>query len=315
MPDNTTLIQEIRDLIKEEQDDTEKLQQVRHLLLQPDSPDNTGTGQYPAVIAKQKTVIKARPVQASELSDAELRNVPAGQEIAVRAIQAEHGHYKIEISQGKTGYLWPPHWNVPEALKTQVKKEQHKEIAGVFKNHVSQLKLSQPDAVTCQATCIAMALGTKDIHGIRKSLQSKGTPGDPGVMSWYLNQKLGDRYIFDDNANLSEMREWLRAGEFLLTHGWFTNAGHVLAIDGISIDASTLSYKFDMSDPWSEFNFSAWDYDKPSVTFYDGFYSALGMYAACVVGQSPSDAHNIYLAGKFDSNHKGAWVHRILPVK
>ncbi len=315
MSKNVALIQEIRDLIKGEQEDTDILLKVRDLLMNGDEANgHISSEAYPEIIAKQKTVIKARPIQSGELSESELRRVPAGLEIGVRSLEAESGHYKIETGQGKNGYIWPPHWNVPDVLKTEAKKVKNKDVAEIFHNHVSKLKLSQPDAVTCQSTCIAMALDTKDIMGIRSKLESKGSAGDPGVMSWYLSQKLGDRYIFDDNANMSEMRDWLRAGEFLITHGWFTNSGHVVAIDGISIDPDTLSYKFDMSDPWSEFDFSAWAYNKPNVTFYDGFYSALGIYAACVVGQSPSDAHQIYQAGKFDSNHKGAWVHRILPA-
>jgi hypothetical protein len=189
--------------------------------------------------------------------------------------------------------------------------------SGIFTEQVAEAKgiLSQPNAYTCQSTCIAMATGRTDIMQIRAELEAVGEPGDPGVMGVLLKKEFGDRYIFDDNACLSEVREWLRAGEFLICHGWFTGSGHVISLDGVTIDPSNMSYKISVRDPWSEFSFGAWAYNNPSVDRYDGDYSAHGLYAAIVAGQSVSDAIAIYQKRELDSMRKGAWIHRILPAK
>jgi hypothetical protein len=202
--------------------------------------------------------------------------------------------------------------NAPVPLPMPVKTKPQG-VSGTFAEQVLEAKglLSQPNAYTCQSTCIAMATGRTDIMQIRAELEDIGEPGNPGVMGVLLKKALGDRYIFDDNACLSEIREWLKAGEFLITHGWFTGSGHVICLDGVTIDPSNMSYKISVKDPWSEFSFGAWAYNNPSVDRYDGDYSAHGLYAAIVAGQSVSDAIAIYQKRELDSMRKGAWVHRV----
>lgn len=183
----------------------------------------------------------------------------------------------------------------------------------IFSEQVPEAKgfLAQPNAYTCQSACIAMATGRTDIMPIRAKLEATGDPGDPYNMGRLLKAAFGDRYEFDDNACLSEIRDWLKAGEFLITHGWFTGSGHVICLDGVAIDAAKLSYKISVKDPWSEFSFRNWSYDNPSAQKYDGYYSSHGLYAAIVASTSPSDAAAIYRRGELDSMRKGAWVHRI----
>ena len=176
------------------------------------------------------------------------------------------------------------------------------------------LDLAQPDGYTCQSTCVAMALGLTDIMEVRHGLEAIGDPGSPTTMGDYLTAHLlpPSTYQFEDNASISQIRDWLKAGEFLIIHGWFTAPGHVIAIDGVEVDSSNLSYKFSVRDPWAEFDFKNWSYDINSVGFH-GFYSSYGIYAACVVGQSKSDAADTYSRGELDASIGGAWVHRIKP--
>jgi hypothetical protein len=199
-----------------------------------------------------------------------------------------------------------PYVAPPPAPKTGIFTEQVGEARGL---------LSQPNAYTCQSACIAMATGQTDILGIRFQLESIGEPGDPAVMGQLLRKSFGDRYIFDDNASLSEIRQWLRDGEFMITHGWFTGSGHVICLDGITIDPDTIGYKISVKDPWSEFSASAWAYNNPAITSFDGDYSSRCLYAAIVAGQSVGEAAAIYARGELDSTRKGAWVHRMQPTK
>jgi lysozyme len=173
---------------------------------------------------------------------------------------------------------------------------------------IKALNLSQPDASTCQAACIGMAVGDRDIAGIRRRLVARGSAGDPAVMAAVIRD-YGRPYRYEDNASLAKCYEWLKAGEFLITHGWFTNSGHVICLDGLK-DAGD-HYLLDVKDPWSEFNVQTWRYDLGSK-FFDGFYSDLLIYATCVASTSAGTAQSTYNRGKVDANRSGMWVHRFL---
>ena len=176
------------------------------------------------------------------------------------------------------------------------------------------LTLAQPNAYTCQSTAIAMALNITDVMKVRHELEAIGDPGSAVTMGKYISDHLSlpTTYQFEDNASISQIRDWLKAGEFLIIHGWFTESGHVIVIDGVEIDPSNLSYKFSVRDPWAEFNFNSWSYDINGAGFH-GFYSSYGIYAACVVGVSRSDAADTYSHKDLDADRGGAWVHRIKP--
>lgn len=181
-----------------------------------------------------------------------------------------------------------------------------------WKTRVQALNLSQPDASTCQAACIAMAVGDKNIAGIRKKLTAQGVAGDPAVMGRVIRAYKNVKYIYDANASLEKVCEWLKQGELLITHGWFTNSGHVIILDGLVQNPATKGYSFDVKDPWSEFDGHSWSYNKSSK-FFDGFYGEHIIYAACVAGSSARDAAAIYKARKLDRKKGGMWVHRFLP--
>jgi len=176
---------------------------------------------------------------------------------------------------------------------------------------VSEME-AQPNAYTCQSTCVAMATGLPEsaIMTVRQALEAIGEPGDPATMAKYLTAKLQSKYVYENNASLNQIQSWLKAGEFLIAHGWFTAAGHVVAIDGV--ENSSSGCRFRIRDPWSEFDFANWSYSESSVG-YHGFYSNYGIYAAIVAGQSKEDAASCYSRGELDSSAGGAWVHRIKP--
>ena len=178
---------------------------------------------------------------------------------------------------------------------------------------VRALNLSQPDGSTCQSACIAMSIGSKDINDIRSQLLKLGDAGHPSNMGQILRRYKGKKYIYDESASINDMVRYLKNGEFLITHGWFTNSGHVIALDGVKATGMAgTGYAFNVKDPWSEFDGPSWSYNKPAVNFFDGFYSDHIIYASCVVGTSRSDAAHCY-HGKVQYDLGRAWVHRILP--
>jgi hypothetical protein len=155
-----------------------------------------------------------------------------------------------------------------------------------------------------------MAVGDQDVAGIRRKLAARGTAGDTAVMAAVIRE-YGRPYKYEANASLAQCYEWLKAGEFLITHGWFTGSGHVICLDGLKINDETGRRYLDVKDPWSEFNVQTWRYDLGGK-FFDGFYSDLLIYATCVASTSAGDAQSIYRQGRVDVNRGGMWVHRFL---
>jgi hypothetical protein len=171
---------------------------------------------------------------------------------------------------------------------------------------------SQPDGHTCQSACIAMAVNDANIYGIRRKLEATGLiAGDPSAMARVI-KTYTSKYKFEGNASLNQVYDWLEAGEFLITHGWFTNSGHVICLDGLELDTKTLSHKISVKDPWSEFFAKSWSYSNKNIRFYDGYYSSQCIYASCVAGSSAQNARSIFNRGELNSARQGMWVHRFL---
>ena len=167
--------------------------------------------------------------------------------------------------------------------------------------------LTQPTGYTCQSTCIAAVIGGDvPIMTVREALSEIGEAGSPNVMAQYLTAHFGDRYSLHMTASINDIRAHINAGCVDIIHGWFTGSGHVVIIDGDDTAG------FRMMDPNDEFHADIWDYPAEDQAF-QGVYSDLCIYAACIAGESRDDAQNVYAAGAIDRTKGGAWVHRIKP--
>lgn len=196
------------------------------------------------------------------------------------------------------------------APRPQPTQESVRAEVGIWRTKVKALNLSQPDAQTCQAAAIGMAVGDRDIAGIRAKLKARGVAGNPAVMAQVIRTYPKVTYIYEGNASLDLVYSWLRAGELLITHGWFTRSGHVIVLDGLQ-QRPDGSIWIDVKDPWSEFDGPTWSYPGSS-RFFDGYYSEQIIYAACVAGSSAGHAKQLY--GKsVDRKRAGMWVHRFKP--
>lgn len=163
----------------------------------------------------------------------------------------------------------------------------------------------QPDALTCQAAAICRVIGSYKVAAVRAALEDLGVPGDPAVMGQYLKPRVKE-YRYLSNASLNDAIKALRDGYQLITHGWFTGSGHVIGLSGWNAERET----FVAEDPWFEFDFPGWRYlyDRCGN---DAPYSALGIYAACVAGQSVSDAKAVYYFGEVDYSYQAMWLHMV----
>ena len=174
---------------------------------------------------------------------------------------------------------------------------------------ISDQVIPQPDAYTCQSACIAKVLGTQDVYSIRRDLEQLGVPGDPAVMGNYLRNRVSE-YRFLATGSLNDARAALSDGYTIITHGWFTPSGHVLTLVDWVPGQGRSPYEFVVDDPWGDFDFPAATYDASQAG--DNLpYSAHGIYAYCVAGQSFEHAQELYQAGQLRSAEAGAWLHLV----
>lgn len=169
--------------------------------------------------------------------------------------------------------------------------------------------VSQPDPSTCQSACIAMVLRTTDVDSIRADLEVMGMPGDPAVMEQYLRPRV-DAYSFLLTGSLNDAKTALDDGYAVITHGWFTEVGHVIVLIGYEHDPKTMSYRFIVHDPFAEYDFSNSNYDE-SKSGEAARYSSYGMYAYCVASAGYTHADEIYYKKRLSSSEKNAWLHII----
>lgn len=173
--------------------------------------------------------------------------------------------------------------------------------------------VAQTTAVTCQSACICMALGwgPEQEMKVREALVSGGrVAGDPLNMAEYLESQLGsNRYKFYGNASMNEIEAWLSAGCFLIVHAYTTTFGHVYALDGLGQKGG--QKLISVKDPWGEYDFLEFQYI-PGTWFYDGFYSALGVFST-IMAWSIQEAQEFYQEGEIDPSLAAAYVHVIKP--
>jgi hypothetical protein len=169
--------------------------------------------------------------------------------------------------------------------------------------------VEQPDGYTCQSAAIAKVIGSTDVGKIRGELLQRGVPGDPAVMGAYLKGKVKS-YQFIVDGSLNEAKDFLKQGCVIITHGWFSQAGHVITLVEFEASPNNLGYRFVVDDPWAEFNFGSNSFDH-SKTGNNVRYSSYGIYAYCVAGQSNEDARLIYKQGKLLSSDRNMWMHVI----
>jgi hypothetical protein len=175
-------------------------------------------------------------------------------------------------------------------------------------SRIIQQVVYQPDANTCQSACIAKVLGTQDVYAIRADLEAMGVSGDPEVMAAYLEPRV-KAYRFTRHGSLADARKALDEGYTIITHGWFTSAGHVITLVGHEADPGG-GFRFLVDDPWGEFHFPSATYDNQANG--DNLpYSSRGIYAYCVGSNSFEEAQVLYDQKALDLTEANAWLHLI----
>ncbi|WP_017717655.1 C39 family peptidase [Kamptonema formosum] len=207
----------------------------------------------------QPTVLKKKPVDASQLSNTEKIALPVGRVYGVASYTLEEGHIKVSLTEqlqqfGNTGYLYPSHIQMRRGGTT-------------FDPFPNQVELNVPYFSqrdnprfywsTCNVTSIAMAFY---YYGIRSnsggqledellewcvSQYGEGSQTDHTVLS-ELIRAYGFKTSFSANRTWSEVKNELNNGRPFVLAGDFTASGHVIC--GVGHTSEGLI----VNDPWGD---------------------------------------------------------------
>lgn len=136
-----------------------------------------------------------------------------------------------------------------------------------------------------------------------------GQAGDPLVMGRYLKPKVQE-YIWRPEGTLAELRDWVTQGigYEAIIHGMTTGSGHVWGVSDYR-DHHFGGGQFLCDDPWAEFDFPSHRYLNRSGD--DVAYSALGIYAYCVVAWTEAQAIAAYQRHMINWDRRGAYLHLV----
>lgn len=80
----------------------------------------TSTLQASQIKALRQTYIKIKPIAANYLLETERVAIEAGMVFEVASVKRDrHQHLWLQLPNGRQGYIYAPHWELPEAVKTK----------------------------------------------------------------------------------------------------------------------------------------------------------------------------------------------------
>lgn len=171
--------------------------------------------------------------QATTLPDIDKFKLTEGQILNVDEIKDAGNHKLIKASF----YLWSEHFTKITPTATTSTPDSVKLPIPYF----SQLDNINNPYGSCNVTSVAMCLAYLG-HAYDKRQQLEDE-----LYQWLLNHKLsrhnpydlqtlirayGYKDDFTEKAKWKDVEEWLRAGNPIITHGWFTRFGHIVTIAG-----------------------------------------------------------------------------------
>ncbi|MGF1493333.1 MAG: C39 family peptidase [Microcoleaceae cyanobacterium] len=233
----------------------------------------------------QNTVLKLRPLAAGDLEDKEKLNLAVGETLELTYVEPARKHLVLTLTKEMYGsavwYVFGEHVKVSggEAMEAVAPpSEQKPEVS--LDTPPNQVKLdvpyksqrdnlNNPDG-SCNVTSIAMCLAFLGVPQRRPEIQfedelyeyaldnnlSRHSPGDLAR----IVEAYGAKDVLDLYATMDAVKSWLAAGNPVVTHGYFTTFGHIIAVVGY--DEKGLI----VHDPYGEWYSSGYDRNAPGQT-------------------------------------------------
>lgn len=211
------------------------------------------------------TIFKQSAEQAKDLPDRDKVEISEGSEFVLHSYQRAGGHVRVALGDGRslkgrnTWYAFGHHVQIVEDRKVSplvrdaVLTSSEVRLAVPYK---SQLDNWHNPTGACNVTSLAMCL--EYLGAERKTsigqfedelyryMEERGLSRHSPYDLAETVRAYGCSDRFESNATIDAVREWLRAGNPAVTHGYFTSFGHIIAIVGYD-DAGLIVH-----DPYGE---------------------------------------------------------------
>lgn len=206
------------------------------------------------------TVLKARPLASSQLSESEKQSIPAGKEFEILAFAPIRGHVRVafrnESFKGSPiWYIFEKHAQITQEGTILYPKPNPLTVR-LNVGYKSQLDNWYNPTGSCNVTSIAMCL---DFLGAQRKTNSGQFEDE--LYQYALNQgysrwnpydlakivkDYGCQDYFTENAIIEDVQDWLASGNPAVIHGYFTSFGHIMPVVGYDPDG------FFVHDPYGE---------------------------------------------------------------
>ncbi len=230
---------------------------AKHLL--EATPDSI-SGDSPVLYTIRSTVFKARPIQSTQLSEAEKEPIGDGQSFILNNYEVERNHVRITLRHdsfkgSKVWYAYGPHIEIFEASK-RVYPNPKPQTVKLNVPYKSQLDNYYNPTGSCNVTSLAMCMqylgiprrdniGQYEDELYEYALYNGLSRHDPYDLAKIVRD-YGGKDTFKENATIEEVQDWLAGGNPVVIHGYFTSFGHIIVVVGYT------PWGFYVHDPYGE---------------------------------------------------------------
>lgn len=208
------------------------------------------------------TVLKAKPISLSELSQQEKQEVKGGQSFELLSFELVRNHVRVTLrkdsfNNSKIWYAFGQHIEVYEKTRLVYPKAKPASVK-LDVPYQSQLdNLFNPTGsgnVTSLAMCLQFlgAPRQRDSGQFEDELyeytETKGLNRQNPYDLAQVVAAYGCHDHFKENATIEEVQDWLSEGKPAVIHGFFTAFGHLIAIVGYDNEG------FYVHDPYGEWS-------------------------------------------------------------
>jgi lysozyme family protein/uncharacterized protein YvpB len=250
------------------------------------TPDSI-SGDAPTLYTTRNTVFKARPIQSTQLSDAEKESVDGGKSFILNNFDVERNHIRITLRHDsfkgiKVWYVYGPHAEIFEGNQ-KVYPNPKPQTVKLNVPYKSQLDNYYNPTGSCNVTSLAMCMqylgiprrdniGQYEDELYEYALYNGLSRHDPWDLAKIVRD-YGGKDTFKPNATIEELQEWLAGGNPAVIHGYFTSFGHIVAVVGYT------SSGFYVHDPYGEWFSTGYRTDLPGNFLH---YSYNMIRATCI---------------------------------
>lgn len=219
--------------------------------------------------ALNSTNLKRKPIQSSELPDAQKQRLEVGKELELHSFSIERDHIRIAFAKDSfkgfnTWYAFGRHIQITQDGKVTFPKPipQAVKLAIPYK---SQLDNEENPTGSCNVTSLAMCLeflGAQRQHNSGQFEDELYTYAENHGLSRHdphdlatIVEAYGCRDNFRTDATIEQVQGWLSEGKPIVIHGYFTTFGHIVVLTGFD-EAGFLVH-----DPYGEWTSSGYRTD------------------------------------------------------